>query len=254
MRILASALVLASLAIVGCQKESSKNEYVDPETGTTIAYGKEGDKFTPTALTATQQGPQNPDNAQVSWEAFFQTAKRLQTMPDRLIMLEYGAGQFSKSPDYISGYARFLETDIKNPKKAEETYRQYIKKDATSSLINANYGMFLHRQGRFEEAKPFILKAETKTILKDAMLTMEIDFAHYAIGPEDPRYVTLKEMLGFLRSGHKMPDFNFDPFIQEAVKKNHSEKDWLPKFADVCKGKADLKTLDSWPALAAAKK
>lgn len=252
MRIPASVLIFASLAIVGCQKESPKTEYVDPETGTTIAYGKEGDKFTPTALTATTE--QTHENAQVNWEAYIQTAKRLQTMPDRQTMLEYGAQQFWKSPDYMSGYARFLETDAKNPKKAEETYKQYIKKDATSSLINANYGMFLLRQGRYEEAKPFILKAETKNILKDALLTMEVDFALYAIGPEDPRYLTLKEMLGFLRSGHRMPDFNFDPFIQEAIKKNHSEKDWLPKFADVCKGKAPLSSLDGWSAMTASKK
>lgn len=234
----------AMLFVVGCKKDSPK-DYYDSESGVNIPLGS--------ANEAASNAKKDPGEYVLGWKEVIQLAEPM-AKAERRTIYDWGLQRFSESPDFLAFYANLMDREGKDREGVETIFQAALKRDPDNMNVLAVYGLFLMRYGDIDKGESYLLRVDLSKVWSNTEMSIAIDFVQYANGEPQGRNAALHSLYGFLKAGQKSPRFHYLPCVARAMAKNHPEKAWLQKLADVCAGKAAFSSLDGWEAMKRAVK
>jgi Tfp pilus assembly protein PilF len=151
--------------------------------------------------------------------------------------------------DVLCSYAYFQASGRKNYELAESLYKEALAKNSDIGIF-PRYARFLLSIGRTDDglimldrAVAAIEKYEQESLVVRVWMCAT---CHWI--PDRWREALMKLKQSVLV--HHMTDSfgDYAEVIESAKKRGHPAAEWLEPLAAVCNGKADVSTLDAWPA------
>ncbi len=150
------------------------------------------------------------------------------------------------SANILGNYAIFLSDVRKDHDQAEAHYKRALEADPNRANSLGNFAGLVFARGRTGEGLDLLDRAIQQAEKDD--LRTELWFYLLAHGPLERRGEALAELAKLLGAGARSPNWPFDDNIARAREDGHPDSEWLQKLADVINEKAELSTLDAWPA------
>ncbi len=139
-------------------------------------------------------------------------------------------------PEYLKykiTYAGFLFKVKKNNKKAEDIFKELLKKNNNNPLILANYAQFKIFTKNFQKAKEFIDKAFSLNPSDDIKLELWFyRYAHYPEWEEKAEY----EMNKLIKYGIKTSSWGFHQNVVISIFMGHRFPEKLEEYAKTIEG------------------
>jgi Tfp pilus assembly protein PilF len=144
----------------------------------------------------------------------------------------------------LGNYALFLQNVRGDYERAEEYYQRAIEANPQHANTLGNYAQLLFAQGRHNDAKALLKRAEAKPD-SHPTLQPELAFYRYAHLWNESSGV-LAKLKALLQNGARSPGWNLELNIKRSEQDGHPNVPLLKALAEVISDKAPLATLDEF--------
>lgn len=159
--------------------------------------------------------------------------------------IELDSGNFRA----LGNYANFKFDILKNNAAAESLYKLAIEANPKEPNNLGNYARLLFINGPKEQALQFLDRA-ISSLKKNNPAAIDAECWMYAYCCDMNRYpdalIKIKHLI--TKCSVRTGEWDFSGIVNQAIKNQHPESEWLSKLADVLADHAPVNTLDGWSA------